>query len=227
VSRIRGSLAVILAGALIACSEEASLPPGSTLVRQASEQMARVRSVAFTFDVEGDLGLLLIRRAEGAMNGEGAAAGTVLLEQGQSLIEYQVVISEGTYYLKGPTGGWTIIPEGLASGIPDPTTMLDPESGLAAILGGVETARTEKADDVDGVAAYLVRARLPADPLRSFLPLSPEQEFVDGALWIGRDRRLLLRADVEPPPAPGQRDPPSLSITLRAFNQPVSVTPPA
>ena len=226
-SRVRGPAAwVFLAVAVVACSGRESLPPGPTLVRQASGEMANIRSVSFDLEVSGDLGLLLIRRAEGSMTREGDAVGTVLLEQGQALIEYEVVISQGTYYLKGPTGDWATLPEGLASGISDPTILLDPQQGLASILAGVRGAATEDSDDQGGVAAYRVRGSIPADALRQLLPVPPDRDFVDGTMWIGKDRPVLLRADIQPPLG-SEADASKLSIRLSDFNEPVVVTPPA
>src|SRR5439155_12348804 len=131
------------------------------LLRRASAAMRDVSSTRFSLQVEGVLGDLGIKQAEGVLTREGEASGTVQLEVGSSLIEYEVVIAGGTYYLKGPTGGFQTVPSILASQIYDPTRFLDRDAGLAAVLAQAIDARTTGTESIEGTSGYRVEARIP------------------------------------------------------------------
>ena len=187
--------------------------------------MRGVATVRFSLLLEGQPGDLGIRRAEGVLSRTGEASGTIQLDQGGALIEYEVVIDGGTYYLKGPTGGFQAIPSFLASQLYDPTRFLDPDVGFAAVLAAATQARTVAAESVDGTPGYRVEARIPTDLLQGILPLSPGQKDVAASLWIGQADPVLLRVRVVSRPE-GATASSTLTLTLADPNLTVRITPP-
>jgi lipoprotein LprG len=195
-------------------------------VRQSAQAMRGVSTTRFSLQVEGVLGDLGIRRAEGVLTRSGEASGTVELDLGSGLIEYEVVIVEGTYYLKGPTGGFQTVPSFLSSQLYNPTRFLDPDEGFAAVLGRATGARTIAAETVEGTPGYRVDATIPSDLLEGVVPLSPQQTTVPASLWIGKTESVLLRVRVETHPE-GASGSTTLTLTLTDPNLTVVVTPPA
>jgi lipoprotein LprG len=207
------------------CSHGEDLPPGALLLQRASVAMRDVSSTRFSLQVEGTLGDLGIKQADGVLTRQGEASGTVRLDLGSSLIEYEVVIAGGTYYLKGPTGGFQTVPSILSSQIYDPTRFLDSDTGFAAVLADATDARTTGTDSVEGTSGYRVEARIPTALLEGVVPLEAGQEDTPASLWIGRSEPVLLRVRVETRPE-GASASTILTLTLTDPNLTVRITPP-
>jgi lipoprotein LprG len=217
------ALAAVLLGVAACTSSKEPLPPGPELVAEAGQAMSAVESVRFSLEVEGALGGIGVRRAEGVLTRAGEGSGTAQLELNGTLIEYALVVTGDTFYLRGPTGGFQAVPRFLASQFYDPTLFLDAESGLPNVLTTATGAETVAAEAVEGTDAYLVDAIVQASLLSDLMPLDPGQETVPASLWIGRDRPVLLRVRVE---AEGEEGASTLTLTLSDFDAPVTVTPP-
>jgi lipoprotein LprG len=185
--------------------------------------MREIRTVSFALTVEGRVGPLGIRRAEGVLTRSGDAAGTVLVEQAGTAIEYEVVIARGTYYLKGPTGGFRALPATLSRAAYNPAGLLGPEGGLAGLLARAREARTVAAEAVRGTGAFRVVARVDAGPVGQLVPLPAGARSVAADLWVGGEPPRLLRVRVA---AAGDARRSVLEVTLGEFDAPVTVTPP-
>jgi lipoprotein LprG len=207
------------------CGGDAELPPADRLLRDAAAEMAGVTSVAFRIEVTGPAGSLGLRRAEGALNRNGDADGTLLLDVSGQVIEYEVISFGGTIYLKGPTGGFLPVPSLLAGAVYDPSLLLDPDQGVASLVGDLTDAETEDAEAVGGTDAYRVRATLPQRVLANLLPVDFEAEDIEVTLWIGRDRPFVLRVAVTER-IQGEDEDTGVRVTLDDFNAPVEVSPP-
>lgn len=223
-ARIAATVALLFA--LAGCSGRRQLPPADPLLASAADEMRRVFTVTFTLEVEGPVGALAIRRAEGVLTQQGEASGVVQLEQSGSLIEYEFVISGDTMYVKGPTGGFQTVPAVIANAVFDPTRLLDPSGGVAQILAETEGARTEAAEAVDGVDAYRVTATIPAGTLEDLVPVELGDEGVATTAWIGRDppvvRKFRLTLQLR-----GETQQTTMTVTLGDFNVPATITPPS
>jgi lipoprotein LprG len=187
--------------------------------------MRAVETVQLEVEIDGPVGDLSVRRARGVLTREGEASGTFQLEQGGRLYEYAIVIGDRTYHVKGPTGGFQVIPAETAAGLYDPSRFLDPDEGLASMLAQATAARTEAAEPVGGRDAYRVGARVATDLLRGLLPLEEGQNEVQAVLWIGADRLRLLQIQVSVRVA-GQATPTMLTLSLTAFDVPADIEPP-
>lgn len=223
---VRAALAMALALALPACGGDEPLPDARQLLDRSADTMAEVRSLEFDLQVEGQTGALSVRSASGLITADGEASGSVFIEQG-SLVEYRVVIADGDYYIRGPTGGFQKVPTFLAEDLYDPSVFLDPDLGLAALLRDVEDPVTVAAEQVEGRDTYKVEGRVATDLLAPLLPLAEGQARVPAELWIAADdppylRRLRIEVQVE-----GEPEPTVLTVTLSDFDVPADVQPPA
>jgi lipoprotein LprG len=217
-----GALALL---SFTACSSGGGeLPAGPGLLRRAAASMREVQTGRFALEVKGQIGGLEVRRAGGVMSRDGRASGTVDLEEGGQLVEFDVVFVAGTVYVKGPTGPFQSVPSELAGTIYDPTDLLDPSKGLARLLATARKPRTVGRDEVGGANAFRVAATLDGGVLGPLFP-NPVPATVKATLWIGAEEPLLLKTQTSLPAA-GAGEATQLTLTVSDFNAPVDITPP-
>ena len=205
-------------------SGDGTLPAGPALVRRAAASMREVQSGRFSLEVKGQIGGLEVRSAEGVMTRSGEATGTVDLEQGGQLVEFDVVYVRGAVYVRGPTGPFQTVSPVLAGNIYDPTELLDPSGGLAELLATARKATTTGTESVDGTVAYRVRATLEGRILGPLLP-NPVPPSVSATLWIGTGEPHLLRTETSFP-GTGSSGSTSVTLAISDFNLSVHITPP-
>ncbi|QXJ25148.1 LppX_LprAFG lipoprotein [Actinomadura graeca] len=158
-------------------------------LRQASAAMAAVTSVGLTMDSEGEPPVS-VRGGDMKLLRNGDAQGTLTMRQSGMNVEMKVVASGSSVYLDAGTGGWQKVPRALAALKYDPSAVLDPERGIAGLLGSLQAPKAEAVEKVDGKEAYRVAARLPKDRVKGLLP--GVETDVDGKVWVRKaDGRLV------------------------------------
>ena len=111
----------------------AATPTGPELLASASTAMKAVTSAGFSLTVDGQLPAVTVQTAKGSLTAAGDAQGTATIVQFGQLIEVEFVLTGGELYLKGPTGGFAKIPAALAGQVYDPSAILNPDKGVAAV----------------------------------------------------------------------------------------------
>jgi lipoprotein LprG len=218
--------ALVLAGCSSGGAPAEQLPPAPQLLTQAADAMAKVRTVSLDAQVDPKVSGLPVRSAAAKLTAAGDATGTAALNQGGEAIELQFVATKGTLFIKGPTGNWQPIPLALAAGIYDPSALLRPDSGVAALLRTARDGVTEASEDVGGRPAYRVRATLDRNALQSIVPGIAADS---GVVWLDKADSRMLKAVVDVPTTAGDPQSPKapVTVTLTDFDAPVAVTPPA
>lgn len=221
-------LALTLAGlaGLVACtgnSNQTSLPAGDTLLKDSAAAMRDVKTVRFAIESDGTVAGLALRRAGGQLTREGDAKGTAQVQQFGANVELDFVVIGDTIHLKGPTGGWQKVPLALASSVYDPSAILDPERGIAKVLGTASEGRTEAREKIDGVDTYRVAAKLAAADLDTIVPGATDG--VTGQLWVAADNKRLVRAKFTLPGS-GEAKGATVTVTFSEFDAPVSISAP-
>ncbi|MBB5956060.1 lipoprotein LprG [Saccharothrix tamanrassetensis] len=158
-----GAFALLLAGCT---SSTGDLPAGSDLVGRSAAAMRSVTSTHFTIKVDGELPNVSVKDAEGDLNAEGESAGRAKVEQFGQLLEVEYVLVGKDLYFKGPTGGFTRLPAALAGQLYDPTAILNPDKGVAKVLGSARDARTTSSDG----GVNVVEATVPKDVVAGLVP---------------------------------------------------------
>lgn len=110
---------------------------------------------------------------------------------------------------------------GPAADIYDPSTILNPEAGVANILANFSDAKSEGTEQIDGIDTVRVTGEVSADAVNQLIPSLKATSPVPGTAWIenGGDHNLV-RAQIEPT---GDS---SIELTLSKWNEPVTVTKP-
>lgn len=158
---------VALAALLSACtSSPENLPDGAALLTKSADAMSSVKSTHFVIKVVGELPDLGVQGAEGDLNADGDAKGKAKVNQFGQLLEVDFVLAEGDLYIKGPTGGFTKLPAALAGQVYDPTSILNPDKGVAKVLRSTKDPKTVSVDGDSSV----VTGTVPKDVAAALVP---------------------------------------------------------
>jgi lipoprotein LprG len=193
------------------------LPDGAALLKDASAAAKPINSAHFTLKVNGTVAGLPIKELDGDLNKNGDAKGNAKLDQFGQTFQVEFVVLEKTIYIKGVTGSWQKL--GDATAIYDTSAILDPERGIAKMLGSVQSPKTEAREDVNGVKTFRVTGKIGKDGLGGLVP--GVQSDVNGRLWVAEEgNHRPVKANVEI--SQGN----SVDIVLSEVDKPVTVTKP-
>ncbi|MBV9313434.1 MAG: LppX_LprAFG lipoprotein [Pseudonocardia sp.] len=199
------------------------LPPAPELLTRSADAMAKVKTMGVDLHVDPVTSRLPLRSATGKVTAEGEAVGSVILGHSDSPVEFQFVVTHGDLYLKGATGPYQRLPLTMAASLYDPTALLRPDTGVAALLRTATGGVTEASESVAGVPAYRVRANFDPQLIGSVLPGLTGA--TSGRVWIDKASSRLLKTQLDLPA--NERDPAtSVIVTLTDFDAPVNVTVP-
>lgn len=175
--------------------------------------MKSVKTVHFTIKVDGELPDVPVKDADGDLTSAGDSKGTAKVTFGGQLLSIEYVLTGGNLHFKGPTGGFTKLPAAFAGQVYDPSAILNPDKGVAKVLGSARDARTKSSGDVS-----VVEATVPKDVAAGLVPgISAD---VKSTFSIGSDNKLKSALFELPG---GQK----VDIGLTDFDKPVTVTAPA
>jgi len=208
--------------ALVACTPDEAessenLPPGDTLVKDSAAAMREIKTTQFLIGADGEIVGLSLRRAEGTLTREGSAKGTAQVEQSGTPVELEFVIVGDKIHLKGPTGGYQTLPLTLASSVYDPSAILDPDRGIAKVLGSATGATTEASEPVDGKDAWRVAATTTGADLAGLIPGMTNN--IPAQLWIAHADKRLLKATFTLSGG-------TVTVTFKEFDAPVTISAP-
>lgn len=217
---------VVLAVLLASCGgsgvggSTTPLPDGARLLADSAKTMRTVTSARINLDIEGQLPAgIPLQSAEGQLTPDGSARGTASLDMGQQILEVEFVIIGEDLYLRGPTGGFRKLSASSVFSSYDPTVILDPDQGVAAILDRSTAATTEAREQVGGVDSYRLKATFPGSMLGAFMP-GADQE-TTGEVWLATEGLRLVQARF-----PTSNDT-TITLRLSDFNAPADITAPS
>jgi lipoprotein LprG len=110
---------------------------------------------------------------------------------------------------------------GPAADIYDPSTILNPDTGLANMLNGFSDAKSEAGEKINNVDTVKVTGKVSADAVNKLIPQLQATAPLPGTAWIEKDGdHNLVQASIE------QSSGNSIQMTLSDWNKPVTVTKP-
>jgi lipoprotein LprG len=234
--RFRSTLALLVVLPLVltgaaACTHHrpnasggADLPAGDVLLRDSAAAMRDVKTAKFLITVDGTIAGLTLMRAEGTLTREGSARGTAQVTEGGVAVELSFVVVGDKIYVKGPTGGYQTLPLALASTVYDPSAILDPDRGIATVLGTATGAKTEASEAVDGQPAWRVAVTADSKHLSAIIP--GVTGAVAGKVWLAASDKRLLKAAFMPSGAGGATKG-TVTVTFSDYDAPVSISAPS
>jgi lipoprotein LprG len=198
-------------------------PAGDVLLKDSSAAMRDVKTAQFAITADASIAGLSLHSAEGTLTREGDAKGTAQIEQLGITVEVSFVIVDDKLYIKGPTGGYQVLASSLAASVYDPSAILDPDRGIAKVLGSASGAKNEGSEEVDGKKTWRVTATMKAADLVTVVP--GVTDAVPGKLWIGADDKRLVKAQFTLP-AVGDSKGGNVTVTFKNFDAPVTISAP-
>lgn len=202
--------------ALTACSEE-EVPTAENLIPEAASAMSSVESVRFDLAVDGDVPGLDVKAADGVVTAEGSAEGTGTLDMLGMSVEVEYVIIGEDAWVKGPTGGFTQIPVGDDMLPYDPTILLAPDRGIAALLNAVDSAEPQGAEEVNGVDAYKYDVVFNQAVFAQFIPA--EGDWNAATVWFEQETARVVKAEFTQGDA-------TITLHLSDYDQSVTIEAP-
>ncbi|MGH4011406.1 MAG: LppX_LprAFG lipoprotein [Pseudonocardiaceae bacterium] len=222
--RLLALFAALVITALTSCSavdeQKIALPDGTRLLADSATAMQTVTSTRFNLAVQGNVPEIRLESANGQLTQEGSAKGTANVEQGDQLVELEFVILGETLYLRPPTGPVQKLPLSLAGAVYDPSVILNPDRGVAAVLASGTGATTEAREQVNGVDSYRLQVNFPARPLSTLVPGPPRDR--PGQVWIAVQGSRLVQAQFPATDPEG-----TITVRFSEFDVPVEITAPA
>lgn len=226
--RVTLALTVALGLGLSACSGSGGAPPAdrptdpAAILAVSSTAMAGVDTAHFTLAVDGTIQGVTISRAEGDLTRGGDAKGTASITQFGQLIEAQFVLKDRRLFIKGPTGGFVEVPASATGSLYDPSAILDPERGVAAVLAKASSPTLQSSDD----SVSVVQATVPQAVAAGLVP--GLQSDVKATFTVAASGNTLstARFDVTDPSLTGGQ-PASVTVELSDLGAPVDVAVPS
>jgi lipoprotein LprG len=203
--------------AAAACSGSDDLPAADQMLPDAAAAMRDVESVRFDLAVDGDVPGLDVKAADGTVTADGAAEGTGTLTAFGMDIEAEYVIIGEDAWVKGPTGGFQQIPVGDDMLPYDPTLLLDPDAGVAALLEAAESAEPQDTEKIDGVDTY--RYTVAFDPAAFATLIPAEGDWNDATVWFDQEASRVVKAEFSQGDA-------TVTLHLSDYDEPVTIDAP-
>lgn len=203
------------------------LPDAAELISDAAEHAKKITSTHFVVKVSGKVPGMAVKSIDGDLttkNDKVAAKGSAMLAAFGSNAEAKFVLVDGTLYLDIGSGKYQKIPEAQAKMVYDFSAVLDPERGVAKLIGSLQDAKTVGVATVGGTPTYQVQGKVGKEVVAGLAPQAATD--VKVALWVTQKDHQPVQAAAT---FPGKGDQPggTMTVTLSKVNEPVTVEPPA
>ena len=220
--RIIALVAALVIALVTSCNgggaQKTTLPDGAQLLNDSSTAMRTVTTIHFTIRAQGNVPNVPLRYADGRLTRQGTAQGTAKVDRGGQLVQEEFVIIGDTLYLRGSTGDFQKLPSSVAGAVYDPSVILNPDRGIAALLVSGKDATTEARELVGRVDTYRLRANFPRQSLGTLVPgLSKD---TPGQVWISVQGSRVVKAQF--PVSDGL-----ISVHFADYDAPVLINGPA
>jgi serine/threonine protein kinase len=200
---------------------QSSLPDAATLLKQSAQTTRGLTSAHLVQTVTGKIqGFPLKTMTIDLTTSPSAAAlGTELITVGGSDIQTDFVILDGEMYATLTPSKWSDF--GKASDIYDPTTMLNPDTGLANLLATFTNPKAEGRETISGQSTIKISGNASADAVNNLVPAFSAMQPVPATVWMQEtgDHQLV---QVFLQKSPGS----SFQMTLSNWGEQVQVTKP-
>jgi lipoprotein LprG len=215
----------LLAGCSGSKKSGAPLPDAKTLVKQSADVTKTVKTAHLDLTVAGKIQGLPLKSLTGelATTPTTAAKGNAkILLGGGSEIDADFVILDGELYSTALSPGkWDDMGKVDDLIHYDPSSILNPDTGLANVLANLTDPKAEGRDTINGQSTVRISGNVSAEVVNKLAPLNASKP-MHTMVWIqetGDHQLAQIKLDKE-----GGN---SIQMTLSNWNQPVQVTKPA
>jgi lipoprotein LprG len=229
--RVKGPILAVLAALAVAialvsgCSSSkqssAPLPDAATLLSKSNLTTRNVKSVHLVLSVAGTIKGLPVKTLTGDLTTapDTAAKGDANITVLGSSVQAEFVVDGGTLYAALTPGKWESF--GPASAIYDPSSILNPNTGLANLLTNISNPKSESRENINGQNTVKITGSASADAVNGLAPQLKATQPMPATLWIQENGdHQLVQAKLD------QSQGNSVQMTLSNWNAPVQVTKP-
>jgi len=214
-----GLLALALLLAACGGNSGSSTPSAQTIIKNAQAAIKLVKAYHFNLQGKniGTTGKLPITSADGDIKVPDRLKATATI-QGSSV----QIIAIGNQQYINLFGGWQT-----TTGLLDPRTLSDPQSGVAAILGHIQNPSQPTDSSVHGTACWNIDGKLDPAYLAGITGGGAPAGTLDNvSTCIGKADNLPYQIVVNGPAAQGDTAQTSRTITLSKFNENITIDAP-
>ncbi len=229
-SRASWCTAALLALVLLltACSgggPSGNAPSAQQLIKNAQAAIQKVKSYHFNLKVDnpGTGGVLVIKSADGdILVPDKLKANANVLVVG-NVVQVQLITIDSNQYVTDPiTGSWT-----KTSGLLDPRTLSNSNTGVASILGHIQNPTTPTDANVGGTPCWSIDGTLDAQYLASITGGgAPAGSTVAITTCIGKADNLPYQIKMTGVAASGDNKNTVRTFTLSKFGESLTITAP-
>lgn len=216
-------LALILL--LTACGGDNNAPNAKDLISKAQTAFQKVTSYHFNLNAEkpGTAGLLAIKIADGdVLVPDKLEADTNALFMNSAVQLKIIAIGDKQYYTDPMTGTWTA-----TTGLLNPRSLADPQTGISAILGHIENPSPPTSDSVDGTDCWSIKGKLDAQYLSGITGGGqPGGTKVDTTVCIGKADNLTYLIRINGQAVKGDTDKTVRTFKLSKFGETLTIEAP-
>ncbi len=219
------------AGIALTCScsgESSATPTADAVLRQAEQAMSALHSVSA--DVKFGPGITIagvaLTSASSRIQLPSGSETVFKVKQGDFLVDLQVVTTGGHIYMRLPFSSFTELTGDQAREIPNVSSLMDPNSGLPAVLASGRGAKLQGTEQVSGVDCYKVSTTFTADQLGQLLGGIKPAGDVQATIWTGRSDHYVRRVTLNGPLLEAGKVV-RVQVDLHDFNNPVVIATPS
>lgn len=214
-----GLLAFVLLLAACGGGNKSSTPSAQTLIKNAQAAIKKVTAYHFNLQSQnaGTTGNLPISAADGDIKVPDRLKATATI-QGSAV---QIIAIGNKQYIN-LFGGWQT-----TTGLIDPRTLSDPQSGVAAILGHIQNPSQPTDSSVNGTPCWHIDGKLDPVYLAGITGGGAPSGTMDNvSTCIGKSDNLPYQIIVNGQAAQGDTAQTKRTITLSKFNENITINPP-
>src|SRR5581483_4041423 len=217
------TIATALVGACSSSSKKSSgpLPDAATLLKQSSQSTKAVKSVHLVLAATGKIQGLPVKTLTGDLiTAPGTAAkGSAKITFAGSDIDADFVVFDTILYAALTPNKWSDF--GPAADIYDPSSILNPDTGLANILANFTDPKAEGRESLNGQNTIRISGKVPADAINKLAEQLKATQPLPATVWIQETGdHQLVQAKLD------QSAGNSIQMTLSNWNAPVQVSKP-
>ncbi len=216
----------LLSGCSFSGSKSGPLPDAATLLKQSAATTKNDKSAHVLLTVTGKIAGLPLK----TLTGDLSTAPTTAAQGNAQVILFgqdvsaDFVVLNGELYTTALSGNGTWDDVGKATDLVhyDPSTILNPDNGVANLLANFTNPKAEGRENVAGQNTVRITGTVPADAVNKLASPFNATAPVPATTWIQESGdHQMVQASLEK--TPGN----SVQLTLSKWNAPVNVTKPA
>ncbi len=216
-------LLLILSACSFGGNSASTIPTAQDLLKNAQAAFLKVTSYHFNLNAQnpGSGGLLTITSADGdILVPDKLKAKADALVFGNTVAVQIVAVGQKQYITDPISGKWTS-----TTGLIDPRTLADPQSGVAAILGHIQNPSTPTDSSTDGTPCWSINGQLDTKYLSGITGVSSSGgKTVAVTTCIGKADNLPYLIRINGIAVAGDTDKTVRTFKLSKFNEAVIIT---